>query len=206
MGWFWQKKYDKRDKERKQELHDSTKERVEVHIYACKKDKNILLDKRDALFKLINSAINQTYFVPSEWWYKEYSHLSEIKNLPENSYLNEDILDRFNDLVVSFENELNVINIQIEHYDFLITSYTQTLAALNSSKHQFKQMMGELDKLRQLDTIDFTLSKNKDDGTELIASEILQQENLSEIQQEISELQKNLIFFEEYIKQLKQLR
>ncbi len=206
MSWFWQKKPSVTEKKQSIELQESTKERVEAHIDACRKSKNELLDKRDSLSKLINSTINQTYFVPSEWWYKEYIYLNQIRILPQNSYLSEEILNKCDELIITFENELNIINIQIEHYDFLIESYSKTLAALNSSKYKFTKMVSELEKLRQLDNIDFSLNKSKDNNTELLANEILQEENLTQIQQEISDLQKNLMLFEEYINQLKLLR
>ncbi len=206
MSWFWKKKLYFDEKQQKDDIQKSTKERVEIHISACKKNKNNLLDKRDSLCKLINSTINQVYFVPSEWWYKEYSYLNDIKKLPENSFLSDEILSKSEDLISSFEKELNIIDVQVEHYDFLIESYSRTLAALDSSKYKFSKMLSELDKLRQLDNIDFRLSKSKENSTELLADEILEEENLNVIQHEISELQKNLTYFEEYINQLKLLR
>lgn len=202
MFWFNFNKKDKKD----EFVPKSTKEKVEENILSCKQSKNKLLDRRDDLRKRINSAINSCYFVPSKWWYKEFKHYDKIVKLAKNKLLSSEIKTECDELVIAFKDEMQIIDVQIEHYDFLISSYSKTLDKISNSKDEYKIMLADLEKMKQLEKSKSTLNEIKDKDDQSLAKELIQEEKYKDIKQEIDNLQEDLELFEEYIKQLKKLK
>jgi len=203
MSWFHSNKEEKKPEKKNSQ---STKEKVEENIYACKRNKNKLLDRRDELKRRINSTINTSYFVPSAWWYTESKYFEEIKALANNQLLSEEIKNTCDDLVRKYNDELQIIEVQIEHYDFLLQSYIKSLDELYNTKDEFRSLMLDLQKMRALESANSALSKMKDDGNTLLAKELFHEEKFKDIKLEIETLGKDLDLFEEYINQLKLIK
>lgn len=203
MAWF---RFNKKKKEEKRKAPQTAKEKVEENLFACKQNKNKLLDKRDEIRRRINETINTSYFVPGDWWYKELNYYNEIKALPNNKLLSEEIRNKCDEIVNDYNEEIKIIDVQIEHYDYLISTYLKTLDKIYQSKDDFRNMISELQKMRKLEKYDSALSDIKDTDTELLADEILQEEKYKGLKDEIETLAKDLDTFEEYVNQLKKLK
>jgi len=202
--------FKKNKKNEKQSLQSefvtkSTIEKIEQNINECIKNKNHLLDKRDEAFKWINKTINSTFFVPVKWWYKEILFYNSIKELDDNKLLSAEIINQCDDLVLAYQNEMSILDVQIEHYDFLLDSYQKTLQVLTASKDEMKTLKEELQKIKLLDTANEKFSLFKQQETETLTKELIEEENLKQIKDELTNLQRDMKLFEEYIAQLKKI-
>lgn len=203
---FWFNSNKKKEKKRVEFIPQSTKQKVEENIYSCKRSKNKLLDKRDELKKRINGTINSTYYVPSALWYKEFEHYEKIQEIEQNNNLNSEIRSKCDEIITAYLNELKLIEVQIEHYDFLLSTYLKTLDKIYNSKDEFQVMLSDLQKMKQLENSNTILNQIKEESDELLVNELLQEEKYKDVKLEIDNLQKDLDLFEEYINQLKQLK
>ncbi len=186
------------------------REKIITAIRICKQDIRTEENKISEIKKWAKELIADIYFVPSEYWYDEIKYINEIKNHSENKNLNNSVIQKTDNLVSDYFQQIDLAESKLEFLRTLLIKYTNLLNKIENtiqktlmlkSKNEYiksiKKYKRKLDEVQNPDD-DFSKIYEESEHLKTIKDEIKETEEDFLIQKEVNEYINKLTA--EYIK------
>ncbi|NOZ35059.1 MAG: hypothetical protein GXO80_07160 [Chlorobi bacterium] len=186
------------------------REKIITAIRICKQDIRTEENKISEIKKWAKELIADIYFVPSEYWYDEIKYINEIKNHIENKNLNNSVIQKTDNLVSDYFQQIDLAESKLEFLRTLLIKYTNLLNKIENtiqktlmlkSKNEYiksiKKYKRKLDEVQNPDE-DFSKIYEESEHLKTIKNEITETEEDFLIQKEVNEYINKLTT--EYIK------
>ncbi|MCF6183348.1 MAG: hypothetical protein L3J56_01765 [Bacteroidales bacterium] len=175
------------------------REKIISAIRICKQDIRTEENKISEIKKWAKELIADIYFVPSEYWYDEIKYLNEIKNHIENKNLNNSVIQKTDNLVNDYFQQINLSESKLEFLRTLLIKYgnlsdkidntihkTLMLKSKNEYIKSIKKYKRKLDEVQNPDE-DFSKIYEESEHLKTIKNEIKETEEDFLIQKEVNE-------------------
>ncbi len=175
------------------------REKIISAIRICKQDIRTEENKISEIKKWAKELIADIYFVPSEYWYDEIKYINEIKNHIENKNLNNSVIQKTDNLVNDYFQQIDLSESKLEFLRTLLIKYgklsdkidntiqkTLMLKSKNEYIKSIKKYKRKLDEVQNPDE-DFSKIYEESEHLKTIKDEIKETEEDFLIQKEVNE-------------------
>jgi len=101
--------------------------KLESSIQNCKTETNKAVDEMEQIRNWAIEAIRDTFEVPNRFWYEELKKYKEIRSLDENKAVDKLVIEKCDEVVQGYLDEIELRETKIKLYNGLIEKYEASI-------------------------------------------------------------------------------
>jgi hypothetical protein len=126
-------------------------EKLETSINHCNQEIKKAGDETDQIKKWVIEAISEVFQVPNRFWYDEILKYEEIKQLEENKSIDQKVVNKCDEVVIGYIDQIKLRQSKVMLYNTLIEKYNATKEKMEKIKKRSDNELAAQTKLRVLE-------------------------------------------------------
>jgi hypothetical protein len=125
--------------------------KLENSILHCNDEIKKATEESDQIKKWSIEAITEVFQVPNRFWYEELEKYDEIKKLDENKSVDSKVLQKCDEVVFGYRDQIKLRHAKVLLYNALIEKYIGTKQKMEEIKKSSQDQAAAIEKLRSLE-------------------------------------------------------
>jgi len=175
---------------------ETVKEKIIFAIKICEENLHIEENKIYEFENRAKELIADIYTVPSKYWYDELNSYSEIKKHNENKNIDKTVLDKTENLIIDYIEQIKLCNSKINFLNSLLLKYETLLKKVENTVKKTLMLKSNETYIKSLKKYREKLDEVSDSGSE-IEHIYEESEHLKTIRDEINGIEEDFLIQKE---------